>query len=219
MKIAILSANLGNFDKPIDPVPQVTAHSHEVAFHCFTDADFPPVAGLTPRLQYRIPKLFGWEMFPGYDVYVWLDASCTFERPDCLQWFLEHLADNDMAVFKHPSRRNIRQEAAHIEDKLSQGHKYMVPRYGGGLHKEQLAAIMADKSFHDDELYASTAFVYRDTPRVREAMKTWWFHQSRYFTCDQLAQTYALKKHALKLKVIDENLFKIGYLSLVSKHK
>ncbi len=219
MKIAILSANLNNFDHHIEPVLQLVPEGVIVDYHCFTDADFPPIAGLTPRLQYRIPKLFGWEMWPGYDVYIWLDASCSFERHDCVAWFLDQLADNDMALFKHPVRRNIRQEVDHIETKLQQNHKYMVPRYKNGLHKEQLALIQADKKFKDDVLYTSTAFVYRNSRAVRGAMRTWWFYQSRYFTCDQIAQTYAIKKHKLKIKLMTENQYKIGYLSLVSKHK
>ncbi len=217
MKISILSANLNNFDNPIAPVKQTT--NHDVSFHCFTDADFPPITGLTPRMQYRIPKLFGWEMKPGADVYVWLDGSCTFERPDCIEWFMEQLGDNDMALFKHPVRRNVRQEVAHIEKKLLENNKYIVPRYKNGLHKEQLAEILKDPEFKDNVLYTSTAFIYRNTKDVQEMMKTWWYHQSRYFSCDQMAQAYAVQKHKLKIKLMPENQYKIGYLSLVSKHK
>lgn len=219
MKIAILSANLNNFDVPMAPVDQVVASGIAVDYHCFTDADFPPIAGLTPRLQYRIPKLFGWEMYPGYDIYIWLDASCTFERNDCVKWFLEQLGDADMALFKHPVRRNIRQEVAHIEEKLQQNHKYMMPRYKNGLHKEQLEYVMADPEFKDEVLYTSTAFIYRNTKQVAEMMWTWWAMQSRYFSCDQLAQAYAVQKHKLNINLIKENQYKIGYLSLVSKHK
>jgi hypothetical protein len=219
MRIAILTANLGNFDTPIDPVEQFFLDGMELAFHRFTDVDFPPITGLTPRLQYRIPKLFGWEMFPGYDVYIWLDGSCSFERGDCVKWFLEQLGDADMALFKHPVRRNMRQEAEHIEKKLQQGNPYLTPRYKNGLHKEQLAECMADPAFKDKVLYASTAFIYRNNPKVQEAMKSWWYHQSRYFTCDQIALPYVVWKHNLKINLINENQYNIGYLSLVSKHK
>jgi len=213
MKIAILQANLGNFDKPIDPVKQTIPAD----FHRFTDKDFPPITGLTPRLQYRIPKLFGWEMFPGYDVYIWLDGSVTFERPDCVEWYLKQLWDNDVAFFKHPVRRYIRQEVEHIEQKLKENSKYIVPRYKNGLHKEMYEEIKKS-GYKDDVLYASTAFIYRNNYKVREFMKLWWFYQSRYYTVDQIAQTYCARLAGLKVKRIDEHLFKIGYLSLVSHH-
>lgn len=217
MKIAILSANLGSFDKTKPPVKQDT--KHEVTYHCFTDADFPPITGLTPRLQYRIPKLFGWEMFPGYDVYIWLDGAVSFERPDCVEWYLKQLGKNDMAFFKHPVRRNVRQEVEHIQKKLDENNWYIVPRYKNGLHKEMLEHSLKDKTYRDNHLYASTMFVYRNTAKVRHALEDWWFYQSRYYTCDQVNLPYVLHKHKIKVSKIDENLFKIGHLSLVSKHK
>lgn len=216
-KIAILTAILGDFDKPFDPVPQKTRR--EVMFHRFTDKDFPPITGLTPRLQYRIPKLFGWEMLPGYDYYIWLDGSVSFERPDCVEWFIRQLGDADIALFKHPVRRNIRQEVAHIDEHLKQGKPYITSRYKNGLHNEQLRECLADPNFKDRNLYASTAFIYRNNSKVHEAMKLWWYHQSRYFTCDQIALSYVVWKAGLKVNKINENQYKIGYLSLVSKHK
>src|ERR1051326_2688845 len=100
MKVAILQANLGDFDSPRDPVQQTVPFT----FHRWTDDNFPPITGLTPRMQYRIPKTHGWQMLPGYDIYVWLDGTVSFKRGDCLQWYLDQLGDNDIALFKHPNR-------------------------------------------------------------------------------------------------------------------
>lgn len=221
MKIAILTAILGDFDTPFDPVEQKLPKGvEEIAFHRFTDEDFPPITGLTPRLQYRIPKLFGWEMFPGYDVYIWLDGSVTLKRDDCVKWFLEQLGKADMAFFKHPTRRNIRQESDHIEEKLQQDHYYITPRYKNGLHKEMVNVALSDPTFKDNALYTSTAFIYRNNEYAQKALKEWWFYQSRYYTCDQIAQMYAMHRTvAINVNVINENQYKIGYLSLVSQHK
>lgn len=219
MKVAILTAVLGGFDELIDPIAQNLPSDVEVAFHRFTDEDFPPIVGLTPRLQYRIPKLFGWEMLPGYDVYIWLDGSVSLQRDDCVQWFLEQLGDTDMAFFSHPVRRNVRQEVEHIEEKLQQNHPYMMPRYANGLHKEHHQVMKADSSFKDDKLLTSTAFIYRNSEVARQTMKEWWFQQSRYFTCDQVALPYVLHTIKPRFNIIKENQYKIGYLSLVSKHK
>ena len=218
MKIAILQCVLGNFDKPVDPGKQET--QHEVTFHRFTDKEFPPITGLTPRLQYRIPKLFGWQMFPGYDYYIWLDGSMTLKRPDCVEWFMNQIGDNDIAFFKHPVRRNLRQEVEHIEQKLRENSKYIVPRYKNGLHREFLNTILKT-GYKDKNLFASTAFIYNNNEQTQIFMSAWWTYQSRYYTVDQLAQTYAANigaKRGLKVKTINENLFKIGYLSLVSHH-
>lgn len=217
MRVAVLTAILGDFDTPFDPVEQDLPEGVEVDFHRFTDKDFPPIMGLTPRFQYRIPKLFGWQMFPDYDVYIWLDGSVTFKRPDCVKWYLEQLGDADMALFKHPTRRNIRQEVDHIEEHLKLGKPYISARYKNGLHKEQWADIQLDKDFKDDRLYASTSFIYRDSEEVRDALRLWWLHQSRYFTCDQIALPYIVKD--LVVNTMTEPIFKSGYISLVSHHK
>lgn len=221
MKIAILTANLGNFDTPVDPAPQLFPQGvRQVVFHRFTDEDFPPITGLTPRLQYRIPKMFGWQMLPGFDIYMWLDGSFSFTREDSLLWFMKQLGDADAAFFKHPHRNSIREEVEHIEQKLKEGSPYMLSRYKNGLHKEQLAEIEADASYKDDKLYTSTAFIYRNRVDMQLVMRWWWYYQSRYFTCDQVSLPYGMHKGISdKINIIEENQYHIPYLTEVSKHK
>lgn len=208
--LAILTANLGSFDTIKEPVPQ----NCEYNYHCFDDSNYPPITGLTPRFQYRIPKIFGWQLFPDYDCYLWLDGAWSFTRPDCAEWFLEQLGDGDMAFFKHPTRKTVREEVAHIEEYLNKGDKYLTPRYKNGLHKEQLENM---PHYFDDRLYASTAFIYKNTREVREAMTQWWLNQSRYFTCDQVSLPYAVRD--LDVRILDAHIYKTPYLTEVSKHK
>lgn len=223
MKIAILSANLGNFDVDTkDPVEQELPEGvDEIVFHRFTDEDFPPITGLTPRMQYRIPKMFGWQMFPGYDIYIWFDSSMSLQRPDCVKWFLEQLGDADAAFFRHPWRGMIKQEVDHIEEKLQQGNPYITSRYKNGLHKEFYSSLSVD--YEDEHLYASTVFVYRNTLGAQAILDEWWNLQSRYFSCDQIHLPYAIwltsMEGHIKVNKIPDNLFKIGYTSLVNHHK
>lgn len=220
MRIAILTANLGNFDTPVDPIKQdLPKGVTEITFHRFTDENFPPVTGLTPRLQYRIPKLFGWQMFPGYDYYLWLDGSVSLQRPDCVEWFLDKCKGHDLVLFKHPWRRTMKEETDHITAKLAENNRYITPRYKNGLHQEQLAECLADSNFEDKILYTSTAFMYHNTAKVHQAMKLWWYYQSRFFTCDQIVLPYVVFKHKLKVNMIMENQYKTEYMTLVSRHK
>lgn len=213
-KIAVLTAILGGFDTPVDPVSQDIKHS----FHRFTDKNFPPITGLTPRLQYRIPKTHGWQMFPGYDVYVWLDGSMTFTRPDSLKWLLEQLGEADVAFFRHPWRKTVAEEVEHIEEHLKKEKPYITSRYKNGLHREFLTRIQ-NEDYSDQTLYASTAFIYLNTPEVQEALKDWWYEGSRYFTCDQVNLPFVLKYSGLKVSTIDEDIFNNPYLKIVSPHK
>lgn len=221
MKVAILSANLGNFDSNTHkPVVQETPEGvSDIVFHRFTDEDFPPIAGLSGRFQYRIPKMFGWQMYPGYDVYIWLDGTISFKRPDSVKWYLEQLGNNDAVFFRHPWRHTIQQETDHIEERLSRKDAYITPRYENGLHKEAYAAIKSDLEYADDRLFASTVFVYRNTPKVQTMLQDWFLNQARYYTCDQIVLPYILWKHKLSLTEINENLFKLGHVSLMSHHR
>ena len=214
-EIAVLSCILNSFDTFVAPVKQTMLFT----FHRWTDEDFPPITGLSPRLQYRIPKTHGWQMKPGFTHYIWLDGSVTFKRDDCIQYYLDQLGDADMAFFKHPTRRNVRQEVAHVQEHLDLGKPYITSRYKGGLHKEQLEEMLADPTFKDRKLWASTGFIYRNTPKVQEMLKEWLYTSVRYFTCDQIALPYLIHKHKLKVNTMDQPVFKSGYISLVSNHR
>lgn len=215
MTIAVLTANLGNFDSVTENVQQSVPH----VFHRFTDQNFPPIKGLTPRLQYRIPKMFGWEMMPGHDIYIWLDGSFSMQHPDSIKWFISQLGNADIAVFRHPWRKTAKEEVDHIEEYLKKGNKYITSRYENGLHKEQYDFMMKDPGFVDEHLFTSTAFVYRNRADVVAALAHWWMQSSRFFTCDQIVFPYILLKSGLTIKVIEENQYRIPYLSLTSHHK
>ena len=209
MSVIILTANLGGFDTPVDPVEQTVAAD----FRRFTDENFPPITGLTPRLQYRIPKTHAWQMVPDYDYYIWLDGSASFQREDCVRWFLNQLGNGDIAFFKHPHRGTIKQEVEYIEEHLEQKKPYITSRYNGGLHREFLTAIQRE-GYPDHTLYASTAFIYRNTPRVQRALANWWGQGSRWFTCDQVQLPYILWRDKLDVRVLDEPLYEAEHLTL-----
>ena len=219
-EIAILSCILGGFDTPVDPVKQ----SIPIKFHRWTDENFPPIRGLTPRLQYRIPKMFGWQMLPGHSVYIWLDGAFSFTRKDSAKWFVDQLGHGDIALFRHPWRKTIKEEVEHIDDYLNRrkgtkrGQDYLIARYKNGLHKEQYNDILLDRDYVDDILYASTAFIYKDNDKTREFFKEWFLLQARYFTCDQVVLPWLVWKHDLDVNVIEENQYKLKHLTEVSKH-
>ena len=220
MKIAVITANMGNFDNPVENVKQSVNHD----FYRFTNENFPPRhCSMTPRLQARIPKMFGWEMVPGYDYYLWVDASYSLQHTDSVKWFIEQCRDVDMAVLKHPMRKTIQEEADYlkkrlVEEKAGKKEPYVISRYENELIDEQLATIKRDEEFVDNYLFASTALIYRNTEKVQGMLKDWWFHTSRYHSVDQLSLPYVIWKHRLDLRIIPTERhhdFRIPYLTLV----
>jgi hypothetical protein len=218
MRIAILSANLGHFDPDVPNVKQDLSSDVEVTYHQYTDKDFPPIAGLTPRMQYRIPKMFGWEMFPGYDLYLWIDGSLHIKNPDTITWYLKMIENTEIVLFKHPHRHTVDEEVRYIDWKLDIRNMYIARRYQNGLHKENLEMMKKDPKFVDNTLYASTVFMYRNIPRVQEMMKTWWYLQSRYWSCDQVSLPYALFKHEISVYRINAHVFKNDYFMVGGRH-
>ena len=215
MRVAVIGANLGGFDNPVPHCPQ---EGVEVYYHLFTDANMPPRScAMTPRLQAKIPKMFAWDLCPGYDAYIWCDSSLRLSKPDSVLWFLNQLGDYDIAVFKHPARNSAREEAAFLRAKLAVGSEYIMARYAGEDIDGQMEAIRRDRGYADDRLYAAGAFCYKPTCDVRDAMKEWWYHTSRFHQIDQLSFPYALWTNRVCASVIDEDIYHASHLEWVRR--
>lgn len=197
-KIAMITASLGGFDKLEPHVPQ----SLDYDYFLFTDENFPHrFNSMTPRLQAKIPKFFGWQMAPGYQYYLWLDNNLTLKSPNSLKYFFDNCQDHDIVVLKHPRRNTVKWEERYLQRGLQQQSKYLIGRYENELLEEQMAEINADPHFVDDLLVIGGVFMYRNTPKVQKMLKEWWYHVSRYLIMDQCSFAYVLKKSGLKINV------------------
>lgn len=208
MKIAVITANLGDFERKIvENVPQTVPHD----FFRVTDDEFPPrFASMSPRLQARIVKMFGWQMFPGYDLYIWHDGSVYLSHPQSIEWLVRQIDQYQIAVLKHPTRSTVQEEADYLKHRLSINCPYITPRYENELIDEQLMEVNPE-----DPLYASTVFVYK--PFATPILKEWWYHTSRYHSIDQLSLPYVLKTSGMSYKVMDENYLKSPYIKYARK--
>jgi len=213
MKVAVISSALGGFDT----MPDQTAQTIEADYYYFNDDNLPVRNSMTPRLQAKIPKMFGWQLAPDYDYYVWLDGNMAFNDSEALAYLMEEIKGNDMVVLKHHRRNTIRWEARYLERALNEQSKYMVNRYDNEFWKSQLRVIQEDKSYIDDRLFIGGIFMYRNTKAVRDALTEWWYHVSRYCIQDQISMPYALRK--LKIKVLDHDHTKWDYIKKIDHNK
>lgn len=197
-KIAVVSASLGGFDTPTEHVPQSMPHD----YFTFTDEDFPPrFNSMTPRLQAKIPKCFGWQMVPDYDYYLWIDGNLTLTSRESLKYFYDNCQGYDIVVLKHPRRDTVRWEGGYLRRGLKEQSRYLVGRYANECLAEQMAEIESDKDFVDDILVNGGVFMYRNTPEVHKMLKEWWYHISRYLIMDQCSFAYALRKSGLRINI------------------
>lgn len=215
MKIAVISANLGGLDQSTEHVPQSIAYD----YFMFTDKNFPPrFNAMTPRLQAKIPKFFGWQLAPGYDYYLWIDGNMTLSNSDSLKYFYDNCQGYDVVVLKHPVRPDIRQEVRYTRKGIKQQAMYMVKRYTNELLKEQYDAIRSDKDFVDDFLVNGGVLMYRNTPKVQRMLKEWWYHVSRYIVQDQISFPYVLKKSGVKINIRPDDIRHCLHVT-IKRHK
>lgn len=208
-KIAVITANLGGMDQLMDHQKQSMAFDNFV----YTDENFPPrFNAMTPRLQAKIPKCFGWQLAPGYDYYLWLDSTMALASPDALQYFYDQCQGYDVVVLRHPTHPNVRQEARYTRKGIKQEARYIVARYKNEFLKEEMDEIEADKEFVDDALVNGGVFMYRNIPEVREMLKEWWYHISRYIIQDQISFPYVLQKSGLRINVRPDVFSNTPYL-------
>ena len=217
-KIALLSANLGSYDPHFDWAEQKVPEGCELTVHRFTDASLPPrPKAMTARMLPGVAKMFGWQLLPGHDVYIWVDASRTLVRSDFVCWMLDQLGFSEMALFKHPERGSVYEEYLFVKEKMEHGSRYLKSRYDGEWLDEQIDVIRADLRFRDRALYASTAFAYYPTVPVRAALTEWWHHKTRYLLHDQLALPYVVWRHGVRVSVIAENIYKLPFWEYTRK--
>lgn len=215
MSVAVISANLGEIDAPVEHVPQ---EGVEVDYYTETSVTMPPRPhAMTTRLQARIPKCFGWQIHPGYDLYLWADSSLRLSRPDSVQWGIKQLGEKDILVFAHPHRKTVQEEIDFIRAKLKAGSRYVCSRYEGE-DLDGLEADLARQGLLGLPLLASTAFLYVPCGRVQAAFKEWWGQIARYHTVDQIQLSAVLYLWAVRQAVVHEDIYHASHLTFVG-HK
>jgi hypothetical protein len=211
--IYLIQANLGGMERRVEHAQQELPPDVRLTQYYFTDENFlPRQAALTPRMQAKIPKLFGWQMVePRADVYIWLDASFQMQ-PGAVAWLYSELGSADLAIFKHPSRTSIALEADHLRKRLA-GHvmraQYIRERYADERLEEMLDEF---EDYVDDKLFACGCFIYRPSFGVQDLMKNWWHYISRYHINDQLSFPFVLSTSGVAVHTIDAHIYKCPHL-------
>ncbi len=215
MRIAVISATLGGFDEPQEHEPQSVPYD----YFFFNDDNFPPRPHtLKPRVWAKIPKMFGWQLAPGYDYYLWIDGNQKLAHEDSIKYFLDCCQGHDIVFTRHPKRPNIRQETRVMRKGVRQ-QPYYRQRYQGELEEEFYRLIANDKDYTDDILLSGGIFIYRNIPEVQNALKDWWYYITRYHVNDQLSLPYVLKKSGLKLNILEDDIRNCWFIKGIAHNR
>jgi hypothetical protein len=212
MRVAFVSASLGGIDENLQSlhVPQ----SIDVDFYYVTEKEFPPRPGvISPRLQAKFPKMKAWELFPGYDFYIWADATITLSRADTVEWLCTLCADRDAVFFRHQDKRESIQAEydfmyAHMNGSTGNEYaqNYLQERYGSEPMREQVEHYRRQTWFFDNRLYSAGLFIYKNTALMRTAFQAWFDECLRWSVQDQLSLPFILAKYSVEVGVIDEEI-------------
>ena len=209
MRAVIYTAIFDGYDTLNQPAVQDEACD----FICFTDMDLPRRVGAWrivpirrdrrahPRLQAKHFKLMSHRVFPRgrlawryavlsrrphFDLSVWVDGSVRIMSPSFVGDMRERLADGPWAMFIHPDRDCIYEEAQESSGMRKyrdlpifpqvEAYRSTVPPRGG--------------------LHACTVIVRREPVprRVVEVHDAWWAENLKWTYQDQLSLPYVLRR-------------------------
>ena len=204
MKIALITANLGKIDAPGQHVEQKLPEGFIFDIFDFNDGNFPlRTNAMSPRLQAKIPKMYGWDLKPGYDYYIWLDGAFTLSHELAVQWFFDRCLDHDMAFFLHPQRTSILQEFNTVQFHMGERRAYLLNRYLGEPMKEQVEMYLHDYGYKDDTLYSAGVFIYKNNTRSRACLEMWFNHCCRYSIQDQLSLPFVIWQTCCDIGILE----------------
>lgn len=145
----------------------------------------------SPRRNSRVPKILT-HQFVDTDYSLWIDGNLKLLIPP--EELLIYLKDHDIAMFKHPTRDCLYDEAMECarqrlddpETIINQVKKYEVEGFG-----------------KNRGLCEGGFILRRHTERVERFNNAWWSEYSRHSVRDQVSMFYALDKAGLTINQID----------------
>lgn len=186
MRIACLTAALG-----VEPEPPRHVEPG-VDYLCYTDAAGYPGWTTVPAIRFstdaafglrrdaKPPKILSSFICPGYDVYIWCDATHLPAVPP--SQLIGLLAGRDLALFRHSVRGSVRAEAEAIK---SFGYDYPA-------RIDRQVAAYAQAGFPDTALWELACFIKRNTPAMRALELRWWEQICMFSSRDQLSLPFVL---------------------------
>jgi hypothetical protein len=182
----------GGYDVP-KPIPDGLSDRYVWRLYCDTDneAILPGWTRIvesrvgSPRMQAKFRKCH-----PPEDakISLWIDGTVQLHSGKLIEMAVEALGGADWAMFQHPERNNILEEA-----------EFSVPwfKYASQPLREQVAHYLRQGPV--DGLWAGGLIARRHTPTVLAASTAWFEECVRWSDQDQLSLPFILAKYGIKV--------------------
>lgn len=214
-KFLVLTAAFGGIDA-IHPIP-FAYREPGVDYIFVTDKTIRISDGVDLGWRIETPDIYAGELgtrtiakyfktqahraFPGYDAYLWLDASFRFIKRGHVAYMLHLMtSSNTTVVFRpHPDRQTVAGELEYCVAAIKKQTQYFVTRYGGQPMEQQVHHYTS-LGFPDNVgLYAAGMFAYFPTAKMKTLFDDWWTENLEWTIQDQLSFPFVLWKHDVRV--------------------
>jgi hypothetical protein len=163
-----------------------------------------------PNRNAKIHKVLSHKFLPEYEYSLWIDGSVTIRFPFSIQRLAEiYLAEHDLAIFRHPERNCLFQEAnVCLKRRLDDPE----------IIKKQVERYTQDGFPSNNGLVEATIILRRHSPKVIEFNEAWWDEIQNGSKRDQISFNYVAEKVGLKFKYFPGSLRTENYLFKITKH-
>jgi hypothetical protein len=144
------------------------------------------------------------------DVSIWIDGTAIIKTPYFVDWCLEQLGDNDIALFKHPFRDCIYDEGNFCCN---------MPKYSNVPIIPQIMEYLRRGHPRKGGLWACGLLIRRHNDKVKKFNKLWWSHNKKYTYQDQLSFPVCVREAELRIGTIDMPQYDNDIIDFNSLHK
>jgi hypothetical protein len=178
-----------------------------------------------PRIQAKWFKFMSHRIFPGgrlaiwydsraapherYDAVIWIDGSIQIKSASFVREFVDSIGSSGWALFKHPDRDCIYEEAATA---------VLMPKYNGQPILEQVAHYRALGHPVHGGLFACGAIVRtaREHLGLIVLNEAWWRETRQWSHQDQLSLPFLLHQLRLSVDLVHYNLWHNDWFDVIS---
>lgn len=216
-EIVIYTAICNGYDSLKEQPPSAR---NGVDFVAFTDSgentktwDVRPVCKdyKDPNRNAKIHKILSHQYFTDKRYSLWIDGSITIDFPFAIEKLIEmYLADHDIAVFKHPDRNCVYQEAnACLQQKLDDPN----------IIRKQIQKYTKEGYPSNAGLAECTVILRRHTDTIKRFNEAWWDEIRNGSRRDQISFNYVAKKLNVKIRYFPGNLRRRNFLFVRGNHE
>ncbi|MFW5885301.1 MAG: glycosyltransferase domain-containing protein [Patescibacteria group bacterium] len=203
--IVIYTAIFGDKDDLIEPDFKVEGCD----FVCFTDnpnlkSDFFEVRRLKPEfedptLNARKCKLLSTYYLPDYKYSVWIDGNLKLKKDNIKQLIEQYLAKDDIALFRHPERDCVYEEA--------EACIYYNKEDPSRIRKQ--VDCYRKKGYPKKNGLVMTSILFRknQSKKIKKLNEEWWRELRKRSKRDQLSFNYVAWKNKLEFYEIKGNAY------------